>query len=191
MPAPTPFAYGPLGEYLVASDGRWVCVGPDGDEGPEWSFQATAPVVGVRMRGGILVVDQSGVLTRHARADGKLLGKVDCEIDALALDATPAGMWMVSHPEGVCIGKDNAVQRRSTFPGLTCEPERVGDRMAVGTESGEVLALDLSNNEKSRLRLRIRRSPGWATAGWGGGSSAPRIGSSGPRTTCRSRMSCP
>src|SRR5262245_29218819 len=113
MGSPTPFAYGPLGEVLVATDGRWVCVSPEREQGPLWSFQAAAPVAGVRnTRAGILAVDARGVFTQLVRADGKVLGRIDCEVAATALAATPDGVWAVSHPGGVCLGRGGKLLRR-------------------------------------------------------------------------------
>jgi hypothetical protein len=154
-PPRPPFAYGPLGQVLVATDGAWVCVSPAQGEGPLWSFQAAAPVAGVRStRTGIFVVDAKGVLARLAIADGKPLGQVDCDVKALGLTATVDGLWGVCHPDGVCVGEGIKLPRRQSINATTCAAlDETGKWLAVGTHEGDVHVIGLEASKRYRLPL--------------------------------------
>src|SRR5258707_352194 len=89
MDLPTPFAYGSVGGVLVTTDDRFVCVTPDGDDGPTWSYEAAARVAGVRnTRAGIVVVDANGRLAILERDNGKILDQLDLAVVPITHSAT-------------------------------------------------------------------------------------------------------
>ncbi len=168
MESQTPFAYGPAGGVLVATDDRWVCVSPEADAGPLWGFEAAARVAGVRNTpNGILAIDANGLLTRLNRADGKVLGRIDCGVPAARLIAA-GDVWAVLHANGVCIGRGDKLHTRMNLPGVTCAAlDETGHRLGIATQDGDVGALDLGAVKRRTLRLGTPIAGlAWSRLGW-------------------------
>ena len=167
-PLIAPFAYGPIGKLLIATDEREVFACGADDQATNWTFTAAAPVVGVRhAHDTILVLDQAGVLTHLDPDDGSTREVVNLESPAIALCATPSGHWAVVHTDGVTVGRGDHIDTRISGGNIRCAALGEGAATLAIADGNSVSVYD--DNFSFLARQEVEEPPtglAWSDDGW-------------------------
>jgi hypothetical protein len=136
------FAYEPSGRVIVVFDGKEVLVHGGGDESPQWRKELEADILGLAAKGDVVVtLEAGGRISWWGAASGEPLGSVTSGEQAFALAAARnAAVFLAVLPGGVEIVEQGKLVRSIPFRGpVTAAAFRDdGDRIAVGSEDGEV-----------------------------------------------------
>ncbi len=144
-----PFAYSADGEFYVCGDGpELYCYGSD--DKPRWKQFLDGILAGVGASyGTVHALDDQGGYTLWDPITGQSRGKVDLGASCHRLEVTENGVAVVLTDRGAMIvGKDGQARPLSAPPATAAAFSMDGQRVALGTASGDLLLFDVATGSQ-------------------------------------------